>query len=265
MPELPDVEVFRRYMNATSLHQKIAGIEVHQERVLQEITPSGLGRKLKGRKFERTKRHGKHLFACVDGKFWLMFHFGMTGFFEYFKKKEKKPPHTRILFRFENGYYLAYDSQRMLGKVQVVEDAGRFVIESHLGSDALDLSLAALKNLVRGRRGAVKTFLMNQSLIAGIGNIYSDEILFQAGIHPKTQVKNLDEGQIENLYGRMQEILKTAIQKKADPDEFPDDFLIPYRDDENTCPRCGGEIEKIKVNNRGTYLCPRCQPSPEKK
>jgi formamidopyrimidine-DNA glycosylase len=263
MPELPDVEVFRRYMNSTSLHQKIEKIEVGQERVLRNTTPSGLGRKLKGCQFERTKRHGKHIFACVDEKFWLMFHFGMTGFFKYFKNKEESPPHTRILFRFENGYHLAYDSQRMLGQVQVVEDAGRFIIEKDLGLDALDLSLSAFKNLARGRRGAVKTFLMNQSLIAGIGNIYSDEILFQAGIHPKTQVKNLDEDQIENLYGEMRKVLKTAIKKKANPDEFPDDFLIPYRGEKKTCPRCGGEIKKIKVNNRGTYFCPRCQPSPK--
>lgn len=263
MPELPDVEVFRRYMNATSLHQKIAGIEIKQERVLQNITPSGLGRKLNGRQFERTKRHGKHMFACVDEKFWLMFHFGMTGFFKYFKKKEESPPHTRILFHFENGYHLAYDSQRMLGQVRVVENAGDFIIKNDLGSDALGLSLPAFKNLVQGRRGAVKTFLMNQSLIAGIGNIYSDEILFQAQIHPKTQVKDLDEARIENLHKRMTEVLKTAIKKKANPDEFPDDFLIPYRGEENTCPRCGGDIKKIKVNNRGTYFSPRCQPPPK--
>jgi formamidopyrimidine-DNA glycosylase len=263
MPELPDVEVFRRYMNATSLHQKIAGIEVDQDRVIQDITPSGLGKKLKGRQFERTRRHGKHMFACVDKEFWLMFHFGMTGFLKYFKRKEESPPHTRLLFHFENGYHLAYDNQRMLGKIQVVENAGDFVIKNKLGPDALDVSLSAFKNLIKGRRAAVKTFLMNQSMIAGIGNIYSDEILFQAEIHPNTLVKHLDGERIANLHKRMVQVLKTAIEKKADPDLLPADFLIPHRGRENICPRCGGDIKKIKVNSRGTYFCPRCQPPPK--
>ncbi len=263
MPELPDVEVFRKYMNATSLHQKISGIEVEHKRVLQDISPSGLGRKLKDRQFERTKRHGKHLFACVDEEFWLMFHFGMTGFLKYFKKAEERPSHARILFHFGNGYHLAYDNQRMLGKVQVVENAAEFIRKNDLGSDALDLTLHAFQNLLLGRRGSMKTFLMNQSLIAGIGNIYSDEILFQAEIHPRIQVMDLDENQIKNLHKCMLDVLKTAIEKKADPQKFPDDFLIPYRGKKNACPRCGGELKKIKVNNRGTYFCPQCQPPPE--
>ncbi|MFO7867180.1 MAG: DNA-formamidopyrimidine glycosylase family protein [Candidatus Aminicenantes bacterium] len=262
MPELPDVEVFRQYMEATSLHKKITGVEVENERVLQDITPSGLGQKLKGRLFERTRRHGKHMFACADGEFWVMFHFGMTGFFKYFKNEEDKPPHARVLFHFDNGFCLAYDSQRMLGKIRIVEDAGDFIRQNELGQDALGLSWDAFQNRMHGRRGTVKTALMNQSLMAGIGNIYSDEILFQTGIHPKTQMNNLNEGLLKKMHEHMQRVLKTAVDKKADPEEFPDDFLVPHRGSGNKCPRCGGEIKKVKVNNRGTYFCPQCQPSP---
>jgi len=263
MPELPDVEVFRRYMDRTSLHKKITGLEVERERVLQNITPSGLKKKLKGHRFVRTRRHGKHIFACVDEEFWIMFHFGMTGFFKYFKRAQEKPSHTRILFHFKNSYHLAYDNQRMLGKVQVVEDAGDFVRKNNLGEDARDVSLRAFQKLIQGRRGSIKTSLMNQSLIAGIGNIYSDEILFQTKIHPKTPVKKLDQNQIKKMYQSMNQVFNTAIEKKVNPDEFPDDWLIPHRGEEESCPRCGGKIEKIKVNNRGTYFCSKCQPSPK--
>ena len=141
MPELPDVEVFRKYMDASSLHQQISGVEVKNEKVLQDTSPSGLGRKLNGRQFLKTKRHGKHMFACVDGEFWIMFHFGMTGFLKYYKNSEDRPEHTQILFSFENGYHLAYDNQRMLGKVQIVDSAADYIRKNNLGSDALDLSL----------------------------------------------------------------------------------------------------------------------------
>ncbi|HZX11255.1 MAG TPA: DNA-formamidopyrimidine glycosylase family protein [Acidobacteriota bacterium] len=263
MPELPDVEVLRRYLNRTSLHKKLTGVEVEHERVLQNITSVELENKLKGRQFKRTKRHGKYIFACVDEKFWIMFHFGMTGFLKYFKKEQKQPSHTRVLFHFENGFHLAYDNQRMLGKVELVKDAGDFVRKNDLGEDARDISLDAFQNRFQGRRGSIKTSLTNQSLIAGIGNIYSDEILFQTKIHPKTPIKKLDEAQIKKIHKNMNKVLETAIEKKVDPDEFPHDWLIPYRGKEDTCPRCGGQIKKIKVNNRGTYFCSKCQPPPK--
>ncbi len=259
MPELPDVEIFRQYMNATSLHQKIIGVVVEQKRVLQGASPSGLARKLKGRRFERTKRHGKNLFACVDDEFWLMFHFGMTGFFKYFRNEKDRPPHARVTFHFDKGFHLAYDNQRMLGEVRIVKDVGDFICKNSLGEDALDISWKAFQNLMQVRRGAVKSTLMNQSLIAGIGNIYSDEVLFQSGIYPKTQIKNLNEGLLKKLHEQMQIVLKTAIDKKANSDQFPKEFLIPYREEGNKCPKCGHSIEKIKVNNRGTYFCPKCQ------
>jgi formamidopyrimidine-DNA glycosylase len=263
MPELPDVEIFRNYMNQTSLHKKIIGVDVGNERVLQNITPSRLEKKLKGSQFEKTKRHGKYIFASVDKGFWIMFHFGMTGFFKYFKREQEKPSHTRILFHFKNGYHLAYDNQRMLGKVQMVEDAGEFVRQNELGEDAMDISLRSFQKLIQGRRGSVKTFLMNQSLIAGIGNIYSDEILFQAQVHPKTSVKKLNKDQIKKLYHRMKDVLKTAVDRNVNTDEFPDNFLIPSRREGKRCPRCGGKIKKIKVNNRGTYFCSQCQLPPK--
>jgi formamidopyrimidine-DNA glycosylase len=259
MPELPDVEVFRQYMNNTALNKKITGVEVENTRVLQGTTPQGLGKKIHGHIFVKTKRHGKHMFACLDGEFWLTFHFGMTGFFKYYRSEDEQPPHARVIFHFDNGYHLAYDNQRMLGEVEVIRNAGEYIMKNDLGEDALDLSKQRFQKLVLGRRGAIKTMLMNQSLIAGIGNIYSDEILFQTGIHPKTQVKELDENKIEELFDQMRRVLNTAIDKKADPDEFPSDFLIPHRGEDDSCPKCGGAVKKIKVSNRGTYFCPNCQ------
>jgi formamidopyrimidine-DNA glycosylase len=259
MPELPDVEVFRQYMDRWALNKKITGVKVSNERVLIGTTPQGLGRRVHGQQFMKTIRHGKHMFAYLDGDLWIVFHFGMTGFFKYFKDKNDRPPHTCILFYFENGYHLAYDCQRKLGQVEVVDDKEVYLRQHRLGTDALDLSCDNLRNLIAGRRASVKTMLMSQSLISGIGNVYSDEILFQSGIHPKTRINVLNEEKIKILCQQIQKVLTTAIEKKADPQKFPKDFIIPHRGEDNRCPKCGGRIEKIKINNRGTYFCPQCQ------
>lgn len=106
----------------------------------------------------------------------------------------------------------------------------------------------------------IKTTLMNQGKIAGIGNIYCDEILFQTGIHPKAKIKNISQEKREQMYDNTIEILETAIEKHADPEKLPNDYIIPKRDEEDAkCPKCNSEIEKIRVNGRGTYYCPECQ------
>jgi len=259
MPELPDLEVFRRYFDSTALHQKIREVRILEDRLLEDIAPSRFRKRITEKSFESTHRHGKYLFAVLDDGSAVLLHFGMTGFLSYYKESTDESRHPRVIFDFDNGYHLAYDNQRMLGEVEIIEDAGDYLRRQGLGEDALDLTSSRFKSLVSGRRGSVKTTLMNQSFIAGIGNIYSDEILFQSGIHPKTKVQDLEENQIRTLFRQIQKVLTTAIDKKADPNEFPDDFLIPHRGEDDICPKCGGRIEKIKINNRGAYLCPKCQ------
>jgi formamidopyrimidine-DNA glycosylase len=106
----------------------------------------------------------------------------------------------------------------------------------------------------------LKTTLMNQGVMAGIGNVYSDEILYQARLHPRTKVNALEEGDLRRLYDCMQEVLDTAIACRAVPEDFPDSYLTPLRGKAGTqCPGCGGEIERIEVSGRGAYYCPECQ------
>lgn len=261
MPELPDVEVFREYFNRTALHRKIVSVDVKDDKVLDGISEKKLVSGLKGYQFESSTRRGKYLFAMLNNDRWMMMHFGMTGFLKYFKNMDSASQHIRILLKFSNGYNLAYDSQRKLGKVRLIDSVYDFAEENDLGVDALDpeLDLSRFKKLIAERRGKAKTFLMNQSVISGIGNIYSDEILFQSRIHPEHQVDRLSSKKIKKLYNSMKMVLNTAIDRRVQPDRFPKGFIIPHRDEGDKCPRCGGNIKKIKVNNRGTYLCPRCQ------
>jgi len=259
LPELPDVEVFRRYLNATALHKTVKDVAVKDAGVLRGISGKKLKGRLNGRSLESTKRRGKHMLAGLDNGHWLTFHFGMTGYLEYFKVPSGEREHDRVVMEFRNGYRLAFVNRRKLGRMGLVEDAARFFAAHSLGPDALDLDLGNFEDLMEGRRGSVKPALMDQSLIAGIGNIYSDEILYQAGVHPKTPVGKLKEEAVRRLFHRMNHVLKMAIKRKADPDQLPQTWLLTHRQDGAACPRCGGKVRRIKISGRSTYLCPACQ------
>ncbi|MFZ0391247.1 MAG: DNA-formamidopyrimidine glycosylase family protein [Calditrichia bacterium] len=261
MPELPDVEVFRKYLNSTALHQKIDKVEVKEKSMLGKVSSRSLQMRLKGAQFESTLRHGKYLFAQTDQKDWLVLHFGMTGFLRYFKNPDEQPGHVRLLIHFKNEYKLAFDCRRKLGLIDLTEDADQFIMGKDLGIDPWrqELDLGKFKERLQGRSGAVKSALMNQQIFAGIGNIYSDEILYQSDVHPETPVNNLNEKQLKSLHSKMNHVLKMAIEKKADPQQMPQSWLLPRRKQGEKCPRCGGEIQKITVSGRSSYFCSKHQ------
>lgn len=261
MPELPDVAAFKQYFDATSLHQEIETVEVHSRQVLEGVSAEELRAALEGRTFESTERYGKWLFVALDDGDWLVLHFGMTGNLKYFMDIDEEPEYDRLLIRFTNGYHLAYESMRKLGEVEIIEDPAQFVEEKGLGPDALspDFDLAAFKEVLAGRRGMAKSTLMNQRIVAGIGNVYSDEILFQAGVHPRTNFNQLGEKALEEIYCAMNHVLQTAIEHQAIPDDFPESYVIPHRHGDGKCPRCEADLERVKVSGRSAYYCPHCQ------
>jgi formamidopyrimidine-DNA glycosylase len=186
MPELPEVETFKRYLDSTSLHQLITGLEVRDAYVLKRVSVRELARRLKGRRFENSHRHGKHLFVRAGNELWLRLHFGMTGSLEYLDHDEVAPKTARVIFRFADNCRLAFDDQRKFGEIELIKDIDEFLQTRGLGPDALEISLSQFKAIIGKHRGAVKAILLNQQLIAGIGNLYADEILFRARIHPAT-------------------------------------------------------------------------------
>lgn len=267
MPELPDVELFKRYLDANALHRTIAKVEVVDTRILHGISAAGFRSQLKGACVEVSRRHGKHLLARLDHGGWLTLHFGMTGGLECFDSAENTPRYARVFFTFADGVCLAYTSMRMLGRVGFAADEDAFLREEELGPDALDEALTPAvfaERLGKGRRG-VKGALMDQTVIAGIGNIYSDEILFQARLHPSTPVSKLDDRTVQTLFKVSRRVLETAIRLGAGSEQFleklPDDYLLPHRAKDGVCPRCGGAIQMLKASGRTAYFCPACQPA----
>jgi formamidopyrimidine-DNA glycosylase len=259
MPELPEVERFKRYLDSTSLHQQITGVDVRDAYVLQSISARDLARRLKRHRFERSRRHGKHLFVRADDKLWLRLHFGMTGSLEYLKQHQEAPKTARVIFRFANNRRLAFDDQRKFGEVGLLKDVDEFLKKRALGPDALDVSLAEFRKILGKRRGAVKTILLNQKLIAGIGNIYADEILFRARIHPATEASDLKEKTIAKLFHATRYILEKAIEAKADVDRMPKSWLLPHRGKGGKCPRCSRELKSETIGGRTAWFCAHCQ------
>lgn len=268
MPELPDVEGFKRYLNATSLHKKIENVHVGSAKIVRGISGRRLKQALRGHSMEATRRRGKHLFVALDDGRWLTFHFGMTGRLAYFKSLDDDPEHDRIRLDFENGYHLAFDDQRLFGCVGMIDDLDAFVASKKLGPDAMDPSLDqdAFSKLMDGKRGGLKAALMDQSLLAGIGNIYADEILFQAKLHPEARVQDLGRNALSKLYKTMRRVFRVAIDRGAGSEDMvnrlPKTYLLRHREEGQSCPRCKGTIEAIKTAGRTTYYCPRCQTKP---
>ena len=262
MPELPEVETFRKYIDSTSLHKKISSTEVKNTRILGKVSSASLKRNLNGTKLTATKRHGKNLFVELSNHKWIVMHFGMTGFLKYYKNSAEAPGHVRALINFSNGYHLAYNCTRMLGKIDLVDDISGYIEEKKLGVDPIEgkLSVKDFCKLFNNKKSvSIKSALMNQNILAGIGNIYSDEILFQAGVHPATHVNRLKENDLKNIYQKMNSVLKKVISVKADHEKLPGRYLIRNRNYDKDCPMCSGKIKKKTIGGRSSYFCNKHQ------
>jgi formamidopyrimidine-DNA glycosylase len=259
MPELPEVETFKRYLDSTSLNQRITNVDVRDAYVLKRLSARQLARRLKGRRFENSHRHGKHLFVRAGDELWLRLHFGMTGWLQYLKRDEETPKTARVLFRFADNRRLAFDDQRKFGEVELIKNVDEFLQTRGLGADALDISLSQFKAILGKHRGAVKAILLNQRLIAGIGNLYADEILFRARLHPATEATTLSDKDLMRLFRATRYVLEKAISLKTDFNRLPKSWLLTHRGRRGRCPRCGRALKSATIGGRTAWFCVHCQ------
>lgn len=260
MPELPEVETERRYLDAHARHQRVTGVRAPHPDVLSGTSAQSLSRRLKGHTVESSRRHGKYLFAGFDSGDWLAMHFGMTGSLKYYRQDSKPAEYIAVLLLLEGGHDLAYLSRRRLGRIALITDPDAFIAARKLGVDALEIKAAQFRELLISGRAAVKPRLMDQGRIAGIGNEYSDEILFQARIHPARSTTSLSQRESEALYRAMRTVLKKAIAVRADPGRMPSSWLYTNRSKGARCPVCGGPVGTLSAGGRTAYYCPKCQP-----
>ncbi len=257
MPELAEVETFKKYFDQTSLNQTITKVIVTDVRILN-TKEEDFKKSFIGKKFTDSLRHGKYLLVNLKSCF-LVIHFGMTGDLAYFHKKENIPPYSKVVFFFENDYALSYISQRMFGRLEITDSIESFIKKKKLGPDALNMTFEEFQDALKKRSTITKNALMNQSIIAGIGNIYSDEILFQSKIHPKTRINRINDQKVKTLYDEIKKVLTYGIKKEGILETYSSKFLIPHRKKDESCPNCGFIIERYEFQGRHGFFCPKCQ------
>jgi len=263
MPELPDVEVRRRYFEETSLGREVERVSVPEPRILKGGTPASLGRGLRRSRFVSARRRGKYLLAATDRGSTLLLHFGMGGELAYRDPGAAAPDWSRVVLHFTGGGRLHYTNLRLFGKVELFDTARDEEIPdiAKLGPEPLDprFTLRKFSRAVSGRRSTIHQVLMDQELVAGIGNIFSDEITFQAGVRPDRRADDLTEDEVRLLYDRMKWTLRTAVRLDADLDGRTDRFIIPNRRKGGICPRGNAELATVRLGGRTSYYCPACQ------
>lgn len=259
MPELPDVEGFRRFFAERASGRMVRRVVVTDPGVLRNTDATTLDRALRGRRFGEPDRHGKWLVAWTDGPA-VLIHFGMTGGLGWSESEDDRHRHDRVIFVVEGGE-LRYRDMRKLRGMWLAHDQGEAgAILGRVGPDALTLSRREFRELVGRRRGRIKPVLMNQEVLAGVGNLLADEVLWHARIHPTARVEDLSGEQLDLIHRELRRVLKTSVRH----DQVPGlrGWLTRVRGPGARCPRCGTGLERSVVGGRTTYACPSCQERP---
>ena len=274
MPELPEVETIRRQLAPHLEGRTLQRVEILDPRWTRPIAPAEVEDQLRGRRVARVGRNGKYLVWELEDETFLLSHLRMTGAF--LLDPEVEPAHARVRFELDDGHRLIYVDPRRFGTGEVVHgaDARDEYLQARLGVEPLTPEFTAdyLRAITRGRTAPIKSFILDQRRIAGVGNIYADESLFRARIHPLRPAGSLRGGQFEALRQAIDDSLQAGIDAQgATIDDFrhldggygssQERFLV-YGRAGQPCVRCGTTIRKLVVGGRGTYVCEHDQPRP---
>jgi formamidopyrimidine-DNA glycosylase len=259
MPELPEVESFKKVIDNCALGKEIDVVKILAPNMLLSISGRKLKTTLTGNVFQGTIRHGKFLFITLEKGGSLLLHFGLTGDVACIEAGETPPSRFVLQCHFADDSSFFFTDTRKLGKISLVENVEEFVRERRYGKDALKISLIDFIKSTSKKKAPIKSVLMDQKLVAGVGNEYSDEILFQTKIHPATPATNLTAKQLEKVYVKMVGILKEAVRKRADRGKLDQFFFLGHRKAGLICPRCSGKTAYQSIGGRSSYFCPKCQ------
>ena len=271
MPEMPEVETVRRTLTPLAVGKTIKRVDVWYDKIIVGDVKS-FQQQLKGKTIKKIDRYGKYLLFRL-GDLTIVSHLRMEGKYRLITADAPREKHEHLQFIFTDGSALRYDDVRKFGRLQLVETGTERIVTGikHLGPEALspefteDYFAKALKNKAK----KIKNLLLDQTVVAGLGNIYVDEVLWQAKINPVAEPKDLTKQQVQDLYEAINSTIKEAIKlggttvhsflnAEGQAGGYQDRLEVYGRAGED-CLRCGGKLVKIKVNGRGTTYCPNCQ------
>ena len=273
MPEMPEVEIIRRYLDKMVQGQQIMSVDIVLPRMIKWPEPEKFRSLVTGQRIESMARRGKYLLMELTGGREVVFHLRMTGRLVYEPEGINHDSHARVIFKLGNGASLVYGDTRTLGTIHGLQAGERWRLKglSEMGPEPLsdDFTAEYLQGVAQKRKGAIKSFLLNQKYISGIGNIYADEALFLAGIHPQRPANMLTETECRKLADAVNEVIAAGIadggttfrdyQNGAGGKGGHQEHLYAYGRTGQPCRKCGTPMERITVGGRGTHFCPQCQ------
>ncbi len=279
MPELPEVETVVRGLRTSLPGRTIHDVRLGKTDFIDD--PVALAEQLPGSRISGVTRLGK--FISIDlvpggradnpgARLHLVIHLGMTGQLTTRRSSDPVPPHTHVFFALDDGRELRYTDVRRFGRILLVPESGIAVFRDRLGAEPLEITLQEFLARFGSRRARVKALLLDQGVLRGVGNIYADESLFRARIHPARIAANLTQTQLSTLHQAVREILTAAIRLRGssisdyvDSDGKRGEFQFRhrvYQREGKPCVRCREKIRRMIVAGRSSHFCPRCQPAP---
>lgn len=272
MPELPEVETIVNGLAISVKNKNISKINTYTASIFKPNTET-LQNALQNSQITDIIRHGKYIFIRLKNtsENWLMVHLRMTGQLMLTEINSPIDKHTHIEIYFKDyDKKLIYRDIRKFGRLQILDSTpNAYIVEHKLAPDALDITLKKFSERITKRKGIIKALLLDQSVIAGIGNIYADEILIRSKIHPGQNISNLSPKQIAVIHEKMLEVLKQAVFRGGTSfSDYVNSFgkkgsfqleLSAYQQTGKPCKVCGNIIVKIKIAGRSTHFCPQCQ------
>jgi formamidopyrimidine-DNA glycosylase len=267
VPELPEVETIRSELSPHIIGSRFTKVTVLDAKLIRQPSIEGLCQKLVGKKINNLERRGKYLIFHLSGGEVLIIHLKMSG--ALLLNSEQADRHTRVIFDLDNGSRIIFTDHRRLGALWLVENEQSII--GKLGPEPLTPAFTSqvLTKRLQKHKAPIKAMLLDQAFIAGIGNMYADEALFAAGIHPLRQANSLSPQEIKSLHKAIVDILRSAINSggaSVDTYKRPEgtlgtahsSFCVAHRGGK-PCPTCGTPIQRLAIRNRGSYFCPNCQ------
>ena len=276
MPELPEVETIARGLRVALPGRRIVGVRLGKTDFIDD--PVAIEQQVPGARIAAVRRHGKFLLLDLESsngsahRASLLIHLGMTGRLVTCDPAEPVPKHTHVFFALDDGRELRYTDVRRFGRIGLLQDASDEKVLGPLGLDPLEASEDQFVALLKDRRARIKALLLDQHVLRGIGNIYADESLWRARIHPMRLGARLTADELRRLYRAVREVLNQAIRLRGSSiaDYVDSDGNLGgfqrrhrvYQRDGKKCFRCGAIIRRTIVAGRSSHFCPHCQPAP---
>ena len=272
MPELPEVETVKNSLKERLLNKKIMSVSIYHDNIIEYPSVDEFKKNIKNQTINDMDRYGKWLIFILDD-YYLLSHLRMEGKYFFKTKNDELSKHEHVIFKLDDNTELRYHDVRKFGKMHLIkkEDINKIGPFLEMGLEPWDKKLTTtyLKEKYLKKRLPIKTVLLDQSIIVGIGNIYADEILFLSGINPEKKATSLNEKELSNIIKYTKEVLESAIKKGGTTIRtyssvdgvhglFQQELYVHTKEGKN-CKKCNSLIKKIKVGGRGTYYCPKCQ------